>query len=173
MEDFILFFTATIVDWKHLLSKDSYKKIVVGSLEFMVVNKRIYLYGFVIMPNHIHVLWKMREGNLLGNVQRDFLKFTSQQIKFDLLDTNPLILNQFKKNGSDRQYQFWQRGSLNKKMYNRKVFEQKLDYIHLNPLQEKWQLVEQPEDYKYSSAKYYLLNIDDWGFLTHYYEDIF
>jgi len=173
MEGNILFFTATIVDWKPILSNDKYKRIIVDSLKFMVENKRIYLYGFVIMPKHIHVVWRMRGGHKLSNVQRDFLKFTSQQIKFDLRDANSPLLYQFEKDGSDRQFQFWQRKSLSKNIYNRKVFEQKLDYIHLNPLQEKWQLVEQPEDYKYSSAKYYILNIDDWGFITHYYEHIF
>ncbi len=173
MEDNILFFTATIVDWKPILSNDKYKRIIVDSLKFLVENKRIYLFGFVIMPNHIHVLWRMREDNKLGDVQRDFLKYTAQQFKFDLRDTNSPLLYQFKKFGSDRQFQFWQRKSLNKNIYNRKVFEQKLDYIHLNPIQEKWQLVEQPEDYKFSSARYYILNIDDWGFITHYYEHIF
>ena len=105
------------------------------------------------MPNHIHLLWRMQENNELQDVQRDFLKFTAQQIKFRLIDTNPFLLAQFRKSGSDREYQFWQRNSYNIRMYNRHVFEQKLDYIHLNPLQEKWQLAENPEDYYFSSAK--------------------
>ncbi|WP_255478614.1 hypothetical protein [Rufibacter sp. XAAS-G3-1] len=46
--------------------------------------------------------------------------------------------------------------------------EQKLDYIHQNPAQEKWKLAELPEDYYYSSARFYLENKDDFGFLTHY-----
>ena len=46
--------------------------------------------------------------------------------------------------------------------------EKKLDYIHLNPLQEKWNLAEYPEDYKWSSAGFYNSGIDDFGILTHY-----
>jgi len=53
-------------------------------------------------------------------------------------------------------------------LYTRKVFEQKLDYIHNNPLQERWNLVENATDYNYSSAKYYDSEIDDSGFLNHY-----
>jgi len=31
-----------------------------ASLRFLVANKRIKLYGFVIMPNHIHLVWQNR-----------------------------------------------------------------------------------------------------------------
>jgi len=39
-----------------------------------------------------------------------------------------------------------------------KFWLQKLNYIHNNPSQEKWSLVVNPEDYKYSSAANYILN---------------
>ena len=38
---------------------------------------------------------------------------------------------------------------------SRKLLEIKLDYIHNNPLQDRWALVQNPEDYKYSSAGLY------------------
>ena len=173
MEDYILFFTATIHDWKPLLKPDKHKRIIIESLEFLVSNNRIFLYGFVIMPNHIHLLWRMQEGHKLKDVQRDFLKFTAQQLKFQLLDTSSKMLTHFRKDGSDREYQFWKRNSYNIRMYNRKVFEQKLDYIHLNPIQEKWKLAKLPEDYYFSSANFNIQNIDDWGFITHYVDHIF
>ena len=44
---------------------------------------------------------------------------------------------------------------------------QKIEYIHNNPLQEKWKLVKEAEDYQWSSAKFYEYSIDDYGFLTH------
>ena len=67
-------------------------------------------------------------------------------------------------------HQFWQRDPLAIELYTRKVFEQKLNYIHNNPLQERWNLVENAADYNYSSAKYYDTGIDDFGFLNHYGE---
>lgn len=173
MENYILFFTATILDWKLLLKPDVYKQIIMDSLKFLVENNRIYLYGFVVMPNHIHLLWRMKEAHNLKDVQRDFLKFTAQQFKFRLINTQSSFIDQFRKDKKDRQYQFWQRNSYNIRMYNRNVFEQKLDYIHNNPLQEKWKLVKSPDEYHFSSAKYYHLNKDDWGFITHYFEHIF
>ncbi|MBF9254227.1 transposase [Pontibacter sp. 172403-2] len=74
------FFTATILDWKHLLKPDKYKDIILSSLRFLVENERVQVYGFVIMPNHIHLLWKMEESHKWEDVQRDFLKYTAQQI---------------------------------------------------------------------------------------------
>jgi hypothetical protein len=41
-------------------------------------------------------------------------------------------------------------------MYNRVAPEQKLDYSHNNPV--KAGLCQLPEEYKYSSASYYILN---------------
>lgn len=162
------FFTATILQWKQLLKPDKYKDIVMSSLKFLVLHQRIYLYAFVIMPNHLHVIWQMGENIRQSDVQRDFLKYTAQQIKFDLQQNHPAVLEKFRVLVKDRAYQIWEYRPLSVSLWSRKVFEQKLNYIHFNPVQEKWKLAEQPEEYYYSSARYYLLNLDDWGFITHY-----
>jgi putative transposase len=56
------FLTATILNWKHLLARDQMKTIVVDSLHWLVQNKRCTVNAFVIMPNHIHLLWKIADG---------------------------------------------------------------------------------------------------------------
>ena len=56
------FFTATILDWKKLLKPDKYKDFIIGSLKFLVENNRVKVNGFVIMDNHIHILWQMMAG---------------------------------------------------------------------------------------------------------------
>jgi len=48
------------------------------------------------------------------------------------------------------------------------MIEPKLDYVHNNPIQDKWQLTSLPEHYTYSSARFYLENKDEFGFITHY-----
>jgi hypothetical protein len=97
-----------------------------------------------------------------------FLKFTAQQMKFKLSDANDAWLNQFIVNAKDRKYQFWERNSLSIDLWTPDVFMQKFDYIHNNPLQDKWQLANLPEDYRYSSAKFYETGIDEFGILTHF-----
>jgi putative transposase len=160
------FFTATILEWKKLLKPDKYKDIIIESLRFLVIHKRIKLYGFVIMINHIHLIWQMCAGIDSTEVQRDFLKYTSQNIKADLRKFHPAVLQQFKVKTKDRKYQFWERNALSVELRADKVFLQKVAYIHENPVRAG--LCSLPEEYKYSSARFYETNIDNWGFLTHY-----
>jgi REP element-mobilizing transposase RayT len=107
------------------------------------------------MPNHIHVLWKINIGFTLVEVQREFLKFTSQKIQSDLKENHPLVLEKFRVNLKDRKYQFWERNSKSKFLPSRSVVEQKLDYMHNNLVQGKWMLADDPSDYKYSSIRFY------------------
>lgn len=53
--EFPQFFTASIKGWHKLLTEDKYKDIIVSSLKFLVEDKRIKLFAFVIMQDHIHL----------------------------------------------------------------------------------------------------------------------
>jgi putative transposase len=161
----IEFFTATCLNWQPLLLPDERKDILMESLKFMINDKRIWLYGFVIMPNHIHLMWRRQAAWVEKSTEQMFLKFTAQQIKFRLIESSPAELEQYRSTQSDRIYHFWERRPYKATMYNRKVAHQKLDYMHENPV--KAGLCEYAEDYKYSSARFYELNQDDWGFITH------
>lgn len=163
------FFTATVLNWDAILDEEA-KKIIVSSLKYLVDNNRIILLGFVIMPNHIHVIWHINEKLFLEDVQRDFMKFTAQQIKFHLLSEDNLKLKQHLVNSKDRKYQIWKRKPLNVAIENNLIFEQKLNYIHGNPLQAKWQLVAEPEAYFYSSALFYTTGVDHFNMLTNGYQ---
>ena len=162
------FYTATILNWQPLLQNDAYKDIILSSMKFIVEDKRAAITAFVIMPNHIHLIWQISDAYQTHQVEQSFLKYTAQQIKFDLQKNNPELLKQFRVDAKDRQYQFWERNALSIDLFTEPVFKQKLDYIHNNPIQEKWKLAEFPEEYKYSSAKFYQTGIDDFGFIKHF-----
>jgi putative transposase len=68
----------------------------------------------------------------------------------------------------DRSYQVWERNSLSTDLYTEAILIQKLNYLHNNPLQPRWNLAESPYEYKYSSAKFYETGIEEFGFLQHY-----
>jgi len=51
-----------------------------------------------------------------------------------------------------------------KEIYSRSVAEQKLNYMHFNPVSGKWLLAKDDLDYHYSSARFYENGIDDLGF---------
>lgn len=160
------FFTATILEWKHLLKEDKYKIIILDSLRFLVKERRVIVNNFVIMSNHIHVIWQAINGFTPQQVQHSFLKFTAQQMKFDLQKQNPLLLEQFRVGAKDRTFQFWERNSLSIDLYSEEVYFQKVNYIHYNPVEAGLCIL--PEDYYYSSARYYETLVDEFGFLTHW-----
>jgi len=160
------FFTATILEWKKLLQPEKYKRIVINSLLFLVQDNRAIVNAFVIMDSHIHLIWQAKAGHTPNELQHSFLKYTAQQIKFDLQKNHPAVLERFKVKAKDREYQFWERDALGVELYNESVFVQKLHYIHYNPVTAGISVL--PEEYKYSSARFYEFGVDDFGFLTHY-----
>ena len=81
IEDCPQFYTATILDWKKLLKPEKYKLIIIESLQFLVEEKRVEVYGYVIMDNHIHIIWKPMLLYSLKHTQLSFMKFTAQRIK--------------------------------------------------------------------------------------------
>jgi len=162
------FFTATILEWKHLLMMDSMKQIITGSLQYLVIEGRVKIYGFVLMPNHIHIIWQIQDGHEKAKVQQSFLKYTAQQMKFTLLNSDIKGLEKYKVKACDRAYQFWERNSLSIDLWSRHVFLQKLNYLHNTPIQLHWKLCQHPEEYKYSSIRFYEKGVDEFGFLTHY-----
>ena len=162
------FFTATILEWKHLLADEKKKDIIINSLQFLVNDGRVIIYGFVIMPNHIHLIWQIQDKFERAKVQQSFLKITAQQMKFQLKENDPIKLEQFKVNASDREYQFWERNPLSIDLWSRHVFLQKLQYMHSNPTQQNWKLCTYPEEYKYSSASFYEKGVNEFDFPSHY-----
>ncbi|MGN7987080.1 transposase [Pedobacter sp. 22226] len=166
--DEVYFWTDTVKDWKKIFSIDKYKIIVIDTLRELVNRKKITVYAFVIMPNHLHLVWQMIELNGKEMPHASFNKFTSHQIFQDLKLQHPEILPYFKVSDRERNFRLWQRDPLAILMDTTNKLEQKIDYIHNNPLQERWQLCENPEDYEWSSARFYETGIDNFEFLTDY-----
>ena len=157
------FLTATILEWKQLLKPDKYKAIVTESLAFLVKEKRIQVFGFVIMSNHIHIIWRCMPTDSPSKVQLSFMKYTAQLIIKDLRNFHPQVLAHFMVNAKDRKHQIWERNPLSIEIRSNDVLFQKLAYIHQNPV--KAGLCEQAEAYYYSSAKLYIIGSCNWDFV--------
>lgn len=160
------FYTATIYKWQRLLADDKHKDIIIDSLKFLVAEKRIELNAFVIMSNHIHLIWQPMFGLSPSDIQASFMKYTAQQLKRSLTKNNIGALTMYKVNKYDREYQFWKREPLHIELISPVVFNQKLDYIHYNPVVAG--LCINPEDYYYSSARFYYDGTDKFRMLSHY-----
>jgi len=164
------FFTATVLNWKHILKPDKYKDILIESFKFLVRKNRVRIFAFVIMPNHYHTVWRINENLEKSDFQRDSMKFTGQTILRDPKSYHKEIHNSMYVGAKDRKYQFWERNPLSVPLYSQKVVEQKINYIHGNPIKPKWNLAAEPQDYKYSSAGFYYTGKDEFGFLENYLE---
>ena len=160
----IYFFTATIHQWKYLLNDEGNKELIISYLKELSDKKLIKVYAFVIMPNHIHLIWKQLNKNGKETPQGSFLKYTAHE-----------FLKKLKKSGQSKDYEvvaankkheIWQRDSLSVEIYSREVARQKLDYIHFNPVNKKWKLSKDDLDYYYSSANFYENGVDNFGFLN-------
>ncbi|HEV7380281.1 MAG TPA: transposase [Dyadobacter sp.] len=168
--DQVYFWTDTIKDWKHLLKQDKYKELIISTWQELVRRGTITIYSYVIMPNHLHVIWEMKEPNGKEMGHASFNKFISHMILKDLRQNHPDVLPHFKVNDTERSYRFWQRDPLAVLMDSKHKVEQKINYIHNNPLQEKWNLALYPELYRWSSAEFYESGRDEFEILTHYGE---
>lgn len=73
----IFFWTSTINNWQRLLLNDEYKKVIINSLTYLSDLGKIDVFGFVIMPNHIHLIWRINEMNGKETSQGSFLKYTA------------------------------------------------------------------------------------------------
>lgn len=166
--DQVYFWTDTVKDWKTIFLSDELRRIILSSLNELVKRDLVFIYAFVIMPNHIHLIWEMKEMNGKETPVASFNKYTSHAISKSLKEHNPNLLESFLVDELDRKIRVWQRDPLAILLDSIKKVEQKIEYIHLNPLQPHWNLCIRPEEYSWSSAEFYEKGIDRFGFLTDY-----
>ena len=164
----VYFWTITVKEWIHLLKTDEYKAIVIESLKWLCEKELVRIYGYVIMPNHIHLLWEQLKMNGKEFPKNSFEKFTAHQFRKKLEVEKPDELKRFMVEASDRNYNFWQRDPLAILVFSREMASQKLNYMHYNPLQEHWSLCTSLEEYRFSSAAFYENSKDEFGILSHY-----
>ncbi|WP_276373941.1 transposase [Chryseolinea sp. H1M3-3] len=159
------FITVTCLEWIPLIEDKRFKEIIMRSLSFLSAKRKVTVYSFVIMPNHFHLIWQMLGNHTREKIQRDFLKYTAQQILKILIKEKSPLLERILVQAKDRKYQIWERNSLSVPLWSSAVIWQKVEYIHQNPV--RAQLCKYQEEYKYSSARFYYNGNRDWDFLVH------
>ena len=164
----IYFWTATIHDWLPLLESEENKKIITSSLKKLSDDNLISVYAFVIMPNHIHLVWSQDGMNGKETPKGSLLKYTAHLFLRNLKITGKSTLYQV--SALNKSHEIWQRDSLGIEIYGKEIAKQKIDYIHFNPVSGKWQLSKTDLDYHYSSARFYETGKDEFGFLKNIFE---
>ncbi len=149
------FLTMSIVDGILLFDDPELQEIIISSIEFIQLEFRVTVYGYVLMPNHLHMIV---EGEALSDKIRKFKSYTARRI-LDKLEARKrtLILKRIRKarvtQKAESEYQLWQEGYHPKQIDSEKKMLSYLDYIHYNPV--KAGFVKRPEHWKYSSAAQY------------------
>ena len=166
----IYFWTATIHNWLSLLEANENKELILSSLKKLSDDRLISVYAFVIMPNHIHLIWSQHGMNGKETPKGSLLKYTAHVFLEHLKAMGKSEL--YIVNASNKKHEIWQTDSLGIEIYNKKIAYQKLNYIHFNPVSGKWQLSKNDLDYYYSSARFYETGIDEFGFLKNLFEHI-
>jgi REP element-mobilizing transposase RayT len=112
------------------------------------------------MPSHLHLIARATGNCDLSDILRDFKKFTSKSIIREALNEpesrREWILDYFREAGKASRkatWKVWQDGIHPIEISSNKFFDEKLDYIHNNPVTDL--IVERPEDYLFSSARNY------------------
>lgn len=137
-------------------------RTVMDALYFVGLMNQIKLYAFVVMPNHVHAVVQYPEECPLTDWVRALKAAVSR-----------LVIRQYQVEGDDaalsalrvavrhpkkQRYKVWEDGYLAKDLFTPEVLRQKVEYIHSNPVQERWGLARAPEEYVWSSARFYLLD---------------
>jgi len=155
-DQFCFFVTTTCKDWLNLFIVDKYYEIICESISFVNIKFKASILAYVIMPNHLHIVVYFGIKNNLSDYMRDFKKFTSGEIRRMLEQDNQIeLLNKIKYDFREQKFKVWQDRFDDVFLESIDIVETKINYIHENPV--KKGLVKLPEDYKYSSAAYYLL----------------
>ena len=150
------FITNSIVNGYPVFSTPLAADVILESLSFLQNHRKVKLFAYVIMENHMHMIVQSIE--LSKNI-RAFKSWTARAI-IDQFSENGHIL-QLKKfreaknpGNSDSRHQVWQEGFHPKQIVSDEMMIQKIEYIHNNPV--KRGFVDYPEDWRYSSARNYL-----------------
>ena len=119
------------------------------------------IFGYCIMPSHIHLIFRSAEGKP-SELIRDFKGFTSRKLIEAIKENNQesrkewllwMLKKAGERNSNIKNYQLWQQNNKPIEIWSLKVFEQKLDYVHQNPVESGF--VIEPWEWKYSSARNY------------------
>lgn len=139
------FTTFTSYNWYYLFDRFNRWEIIAQSLQYCIDHKALELHGYIFMLNHLHLLFYSPDA--VGFI-RDFKKYTAKELKKSIETHEPHLIKLFlNKNGN---YLFWQKTNMPLLIESEKVFFQKLDYIHNNPVRKQY--VEKPEHWYWSSA---------------------
>ncbi|GGK78434.1 transposase [Rufibacter glacialis] len=153
------FLSFSPLNWLDVFIRPEYKDIVVDSFQYCIRHKGLEVYAWCIMSSHVHAIVGTKGENALEGILRDLKKYTAKTI-LQAIAENPQesrkawMLWMFERAGrsnpNNQHFQFWQQHNHPIALNTNFLLEQKLRYIHQNPVEAG--IVREPQEYLYSSA---------------------
>ena len=152
------FMTLTVVNWIDLFTRRRYCELILDSLDYCTDCKDLQLFAYVIMPSHIHLIARCPELKMSG-LLKSFKSYTAKAIynsitlepgesrRHWLVDILESHAGRFRQN---KHFMLWQKTNYPIELDYDYIFDQKLAYIHNNPVAAGY--VTDPSSWKYSSA---------------------
>ena len=158
------FITTSTYRRTKLFERDLFRWYFVQVLQQLRKETGFLLIGWVLMPEHFHLLIKPEPAQATSRFMQELKKRTAQRILSTLAGRPPepwcrTILARLRlppSVHSDSRYRLWQRRFVRFNVYTEKKTRQKLDYMHGNPV--KRRLVSSPDQWRWSSFRSYYLN---------------
>jgi putative transposase len=150
------FLTCTIVAWQAVFIRPQIVQVVLDSWQFLQDNKRMEIFGYVILENHLHLIAQATD---LAKEMGDFKSYTARRIVDYLKESGAKTLLQelefykLRHKAETQQYQLWQEGGHPELIQGEEMMRQKLEYMHYNPVRRGY--VDDPVHWRYSSARNY------------------
>jgi REP element-mobilizing transposase RayT len=168
------FVTFTCFKWLPLFKEANAYDTVYKWFDFLHQNN-MYVIGYVIMPNHVHALLYFPQmpkslNTVIGNAKRfmayEIIKRLEEKKATHLLD---ILHGDVKKREQKKGqiHKVFEESFDAKNCYSEEFIFQKLQYMHLNPVSKKWNLVDDFTDYEHSSASFYEKGLKRYEHLVH------
>ena len=136
-----------------LLSKDRTRWMLVRAIAAARTKHEFHLWGWVIMPEHAHLLiWPRQPDYNVSRILADIKRPVGQEAVAWLVKHRSRLLERITVHNRNRTYRrFWQAGpGQDRNVYEPQAAHDLLEYIHNNPIQRG--LVSSPDDWIWSSA---------------------
>jgi REP element-mobilizing transposase RayT len=177
--DEIYFVTITCFNWLNLFQITNFYTHIYDWFSFMVDSGKKII-GYVIMPNHLHLLLYIPENSEpINKVIGEGKRFMAYKMANILKEENYSELKNYLHNAvfkyeraRGKKHQIFISNSDIRLCSNEDIIWEKLNYIHSNPVNGKWNLVDDFSKYIHSSASFYELNIEGIFPVTHYQDII-
>lgn len=152
-QGYLHFTTTSCYRRRPLLDAVSRRDLFLEVLEHVRRRYRFVVVGYVVMPEHVHLLLSEPERGNPSTVMQAIKQGVARRI---LGKRRPGIApeRRFLCDGACEEH-IWQRRFYDFVVWSAQKRQEKLHYIHRNPVE--LVLVEEPEDWRWSSARHYLL----------------